>query len=312
LNKERNAPILVFGGTGHYGQHITKSLLKKGQTVRVLSRNVSNARQKLGADVQLVEGNITSRNSVIEAINGVEAVIISVSAFNRKSIRKLKHIEHDSVLMVLEEAQKAGISRIVYISVYDIKEDVLKRLNLKWEIAGIKKATEIALAESNLNWIILGAAFSMEMFFAMLRGNTLSVPGGGVSAIPNVSPADMGEIAAQAVLREDLERKRIRVTGPEAISFPEAAERISSITGQRINFRKIPLLPLQLVSIISRPITPYFKHLVAAIKLMNNFPKDVAEEVPRDHQWLVDHFEYTPTTLEREIRNRMNCERGLV
>ena len=144
----------------------------------------------------------------------------------------------------------------------------------------------------------------MEMFFAMLRGNTMSVPGGGSNAIPNVSPSDLGEIAAQTIMRDDLGRKRIRVTGPEAISFPEAADRISKVTGRRIKFRKIPLLPLKLASIISRPFTPYLKHLVAAIKLMNNFPKDIAEEVPQDHQWLLEHFDYTPTTLEMEARNR--------
>ena len=43
------------------------------------------------------------------------------------------------------------------------------------------------------------AAPSMEIFFAMLRGDTLVVPGGGPPALPTVAASDLGEIAAQAM-----------------------------------------------------------------------------------------------------------------
>ncbi len=104
--------ILVLGGTGHYGRHIVKSLLEKGQSVKVLSRNSDNARRILGDKVQICEGDIRSRESVVEALRGVKAIVISISAMTPKLVRKLKLIENDSVLMVLEEAKKAGISRI--------------------------------------------------------------------------------------------------------------------------------------------------------------------------------------------------------
>ena len=43
-----NEKILVLGGTGHYGRHIVKALIKQNQNVRVLSRNVPKAREILG------------------------------------------------------------------------------------------------------------------------------------------------------------------------------------------------------------------------------------------------------------------------
>ncbi len=55
---------------------------------------------------------------VIDALEGVNGIIISVSTIHRKTIRKLKLIERDSVLSIFEEAEKLGINRIVYISVY--------------------------------------------------------------------------------------------------------------------------------------------------------------------------------------------------
>lgn len=307
-NEQANAPILVLGGTGHYGKNIVRSLLEKGQSVRVLSRNATNAHRVLGDGVEIVEGDITSRESVIRALKGVQAVVISVSAFSPKLVRRLRLVEQDAVLMVLEEAQKAGVSRIVYISVYDIRQDLLKRLNLDLETARIKQEVETALAKSDLNWTVLGAPPSMETFFAMIRGDTMMVPGGGPPALPTVSSVDVGEIAAQTVLRDDLRGQRIRMVGPEAISFPEAAERISTATGKRIGFRKIPLLPLKIASIVTWPINPYLRLLYGHVKLMNNFPQDIIAKVPEDHQWLIDTFDYTPTTLEVEAQERVQVE----
>ena len=298
--RSKETPILVLGGTGHYGRHIVKSLQERGQQVRVLTRNAANARRILGDEADIVEGDITSRESVVEALEGVKAVVISVSAFTPKLIRKLELIERDSVLMVLEEAQNAGISRILYLSGYALRRGLVEELDLA--LGRIKLEIETALAQSDFSWTVLGEAPSMEVFFAMIRGEKMIVPGGGPPALPTVSPVDAGEIAAQTALREDLGGKRIRVTGPEAISFPEASRRISAVTGKRLEFQKIPLFPLRVASLVTWPFNPYLRHLVGSARLMNRFPQDLAAQVSEDHRWLLDTFSYTPTTLEMETR----------
>jgi uncharacterized protein YbjT (DUF2867 family) len=295
-----DAPILILGGTGHYGRHIVRSLSDRGEPVRVLSRNAVAARRTLGNRTEIVEGDITSRSSVVEAMAGARAIVISVSAFSPKLIRKLRLIERDSVLAVLQVAQQMGIPRLVYISVYDIREDIVE--DLDFEAARYKGEVETALAESELNATVLGAAPSMAIYFSMIRGNTMMVPGGGSAALPTVSAMDVGEIAAQAVLQDDLDGQRIRMVGPEAIPFPEAAERISAVTGMDLRFRSIPLLPLQIAAIVTAPVNPYLKSLLSSIKLMNRFPQDIALRVGQDHQRLLDTFDYTPTTLEMEAR----------
>jgi uncharacterized protein YbjT (DUF2867 family) len=258
--KAHDAPILVLGGTGHYGRHIVRSLSARQKPVRVLSRNAAAAQHTLGNRAEIVEGDITSRPSVVEAMAGASAILVSVSAFSPKLIRKLRLIERDSVLTVLELAQQMGIPRLVYISVYDIRENLVE--DLGFEAARYKGEVETALAESELNATVLGAAPSMAIYFSMIRGSTMMVPGGGSAALPTVSAIDVGEIAAQAVLRDDLDGRRIRMVGPEAISFPEAAKRISAVIGTDLHFRSIPLLPLQIAAIVTAPVNPYLKRLV--------------------------------------------------
>ena len=316
MNDDQSKPILVLGGTGHYGRHIVQNLLGKGLSVRVLSRGIEKARKILGEGPEVVEGDITARESIIEVVTGVRAVIISISAFTPRSIRRFELIERDSVLSVFAEAEKAGISRMVYISAYDTKQDVSEYMQreIGLGIAKIKPEVERALANTNLNWTVLGAPPSMEIFFAMIRGNTMMVPGGGPPALPTVSPVDVGEIAAQTVLRNDLRGMRFRMTGPDAISFPDAAKRISAVFGKTIKFRKIPLLLPKIARVITRPFAPvndmilFINQALGFIQLLNQFPQDIVAEVPQAHRLLLDTFDYAPTTLEMEARRRSRVQ----
>ena len=117
------------------------------------------------------------------------------------------------------------------------------------------------------------------------------VPGGGPPALPTISSHDVGEIAAQAVLRNDLQGRRFRLPGPEALSFPEAARRISSLTRNPVRFMKIPLLPLRIASLLILPVNPFLRYVYWSLKLLNHFPPDIAAEVPRDHQLLRETFD---------------------
>ena len=300
---QSNQPIAIFGGTGHYGTKIVQSLLAKGEPVRVLSRNAAKARQILGDEPQIIEGNLTSRDDIVQTLAGARAVIIAVSAWTWHSIKQIKEIERDAVLTIFAEAKSAGIDRVIYLSGYDMREGVVQELNLL-KFGEIKLEIERTLRESDFNWTILGCAPSMELLFAFVRNGKMMVPGGGPPAVPTVNRNDVGEIVAQAVLRNDLSGQRFRLTGPEALSFPEVAKRIGDITGQPVRFRKIPLLPLNVATLVMWPFNPYPRYIYWSVKLLNNFPQDLAQRVPEDHQYLRDTFDYTPTTFEMEARER--------
>jgi uncharacterized protein YbjT (DUF2867 family) len=106
-----------------------------------------------------------------------------------------------------------------------------------------------------------------------------------------------------------LKGKRIRLTGPEAFSFPEAAKRITKATGTPVRFIEIPLFLIKTALIITRPFNPFIRYVYWSFKLLNNFPKDLAENVPIDYQFLLDTFDYSPTPFGVEIQKRlMNTE----
>ena len=308
---DHSRTVLVLGGTGHWGQHIVRNLVAKGVPVRVLTRSATRARGILPDTVEIVEGDIESGEAVTKAMHGAGRVVVSVSAFDRRQIRRMRAIERDAVIAALDEAKRAGISRIVYISVFDIREETAVPPHL--DLAQIKLEVERYLKSSAFNWTIIGVPPSMEIFFAMTRGNRMIVPGGGPKALPTNTPLDLGEIAAQTALRDDLGGRRIRVAGPEPLSFPEAARRLSAVSGRTIRFLAIPPVLPRMAWYVTRPLirfssTLYFVNTILSfVRLLNEFPQAIALEALEDHKNLVRTFDYSPTTLEMEARRRLGA-----
>lgn len=298
-----NNPIVVFGGTGHYGQWIVKSLLKNNVPVRILTRNLDKATEIFGDQVELVFGDVQSKNCISQSLQNAGGVVICLSAFTPKLIRQLWPIEHDAVLMILDEMIRMKIERLVYLSVYDIRLDLLNQLKIR-KLAEVKIAVEKYIKNSPFNWTILGCPPSYELFFELLRDNRMIVPGGGKKKIACISCQDVGEIAAQAVLRNDLSGRRFRMAGPEAVSFPDVIKKISAYSGKKIKHFTPPLLFLNLLSLLAKPFNPFLRFIYFSLKLMNNFPEDLTEKVTEDHNLLVKEFEYQPTYLEQEIEKR--------
>ena len=301
--------IIVYGGTGFYGQQVVKQLVKKGKSVKVVTRNTKKAKEILGEKAELFQGDVTEKEIIKKSLNNISTVVICLSAMSNKLFRKMKEIERDAVLEIMEQAKKANISRLVYMSGYEMRKELLDDLKIP-EFGEIKIEIEEKIRQSDFNWTILGDAPASEIFFAFTNKGRMVVPGGGLKAIPTISPEDVGEITAQIVLRKDLNGKRIKLTGPKAYSFPEAAKLMTEISGKKIKHISIPLMLFNMVSFILLPFAPFVRYLYKSLKLLNNFPQDLAEDVPNAHKILRDLFDYEPVTLEMEIRKRMTETNG--
>lgn len=307
---KKNKSTLVLGGTGHFGQHAVRELLKNGERVCVMTRNPTKAREILGADAgpEIIQGDLLYKESIEKALtdNDVGAILISIASIGWRASRQRMVVDRDAVIQVLAAAERSGISRVVYVSGYDVQEEFVRGLGIE-DIARPMLDVQMALKESNLNWTVLGCPPSMELFFSMIRGDTMNVPGGGPpNGIPTISARDVGKIAAQALVRDDLGGHHYRMAGcPEALTFSEAAEVIGDTWNQSIHVRSIPLMPVKVAGLFTRPFSPYVQHIVSSLTLLNAFPQELTDQIPQDHQRLLDTFDFTPTTLVDEALRRM-------
>ena len=112
--------ILVTGGAGFIGSHIVEHFQGKAE-VRVLDNLRSGFRHNLaGFQHEFIEASILDRDAVRRAVQGVDfifhlAAMISVPESMAKPI-ECDEINTRGTLVVLEEAAKAGVKKLVLSS----------------------------------------------------------------------------------------------------------------------------------------------------------------------------------------------------
>ena len=114
--------IVVAGGTGFLGRHISKALLDSGHEVTVLGRNpdsVSSIPECSGADAK--RGDVTQPQTLVGTMEGADAAVGAVQFPNHPVEVARKGLTYDNYDFkgtenLLTEARRAGVKRYVYLS----------------------------------------------------------------------------------------------------------------------------------------------------------------------------------------------------
>jgi uncharacterized protein (TIGR01777 family) len=90
--------VFVAGGSGQVGSRLVPALLKNGDQVVVLTRNMTKAREKLGPGPEIVEGDPLTPGSWMNWVNGCDAVVnlVGEGVFNRRWRDSFKALIRDS------------------------------------------------------------------------------------------------------------------------------------------------------------------------------------------------------------------------
>jgi dihydroflavonol-4-reductase len=110
--------ILVTGASGFVGNHVVRELLKRGETVRILTRKTSNLAHLHSLPLEKSEGDLRDRASLDKAVKGCSA-LYHVAADYRFDVSDPADVYKSNVegtRNLLEAAGQAGVKRIVYTS----------------------------------------------------------------------------------------------------------------------------------------------------------------------------------------------------
>lgn len=130
--------ILVTGGAGFIGSHVTRLLLGQGYQVNVIDNLIAGDKNSVDKRANFIEGDIRDEKKIAEALEGVDSVIhmaglIIVPESVKDPIKYAENNVEGSVAL-LESMRKANVKKIIFSSsacVYGtpenlpIKEDAL-------------------------------------------------------------------------------------------------------------------------------------------------------------------------------------------
>jgi uncharacterized protein YbjT (DUF2867 family) len=210
--------ILVFGVTGTTGGALAWELARQGESMRGVTRDPDRARKLLGdLGIELVRADFSKPRALQGAMKGIERVYLVSPAHPDQ-------VKHQTT--AIEAAKKAGVQHIVKLSVMGASEDSSVRLLRE------QREIEKVLEGSGVSWTVLRPQYFMQntLRFAepIAKTGSFSVPM-GEAAIAMIDVRDIASAAAAALTEDGHEGRVYELTGPEALTFMEVAEKLSSV-----------------------------------------------------------------------------------
>ena len=208
LNRE---PILVLGGTGKTGRRVAERLSNAGHAVRIGSRS---AEPRFDWDDQATWA---------PALQGMKSVYIAY----QPDLAVPEALP--AVQAFCGQAIESGATRLVLLSGRGEFE---------------AEQCEAALQATSAEWTILRASwfsqnFSENFWLDGALAGEIALPVGDV-AEPFVDAEDIADIAFAALTQSGHAFQLYEITGPRALSFPEAIAEIAAATGRGVRFTRVP------------------------------------------------------------------------
>jgi len=234
--------IAITGATGEIGQRVAARLSKLGMPLRLIVRDPSRAPQLPNASVSHID-SYADTAAMERALSGIRTLFLvsaqdRMGAIQRSLESGLPIPDYDRVQQhksAVSAATASGVERIVYLSFMHAARDatfVLSRDHFY---------TEEFIQRSGLKFTFLRPNLYMDKVPALIAGSDVIQAPAGEGRISWVSRDDIADVAARVLTGTGHDGNTYDVTGPEALSMRETAERLSEASGRKITY--LPLTP---------------------------------------------------------------------
>ena len=221
--------IVITGATGHIGSELVRLLADQGAPARALVHSPDKAApiQRLGLETAL--GDYEQPDTLDVAMKGCDQLFL----LSPPTPRQPQQEQH-----VIDAARRAGVEHVLKQSVPWAGPDA-PLVFCRWH-----GQVEQHLAQSGLAYTLLRPSSFMQNFLMSAQqvadqGVLYGMFGEGRVAF--IDARDIAAVAAELLTNPGHQGASYTLTGPEALSAAEVAERLSAITGRQV--RSVDLGP---------------------------------------------------------------------
>jgi uncharacterized protein YbjT (DUF2867 family) len=221
--------ILVTGATGLNGKELVRQLSARGVAVRALVRHPAKAEAIATLPhVEIVQGDMAQPETLAAGLRGVDrAMLISSSDPMMLDVQS----------NFIDAARKAGVKHVVKLS------GIMPELDSAFRFARMHGEIEKRLEASGMGFTHLRAGEFMPAYFRqvpnIIAKGAIFLPMED-ARIASINVGDIAEIAARVLTGAGHEGKIYPLTGPQALTMAEVAEKLSAATGKTIRYVNVP------------------------------------------------------------------------
>jgi uncharacterized protein YbjT (DUF2867 family) len=216
--------ILITGAGGTVGSALVNALKGSGHPLRLAFHTPEKAARAAAAGYDVVTYDYHRPATLAPALDGVAALFLLGTGIVGQA---------EGEINVVEAARAAGVERLVKLSVWGAEEE-------GFALAALHRRIERAIEASGLAWTFLRPNNFMQGFLtseaASIRAEgAFSLPA-GEARVSHVDVRDIARVAAQALTEPGHTGKAYALSGPQALSYAEAATLLSTATGRPVRY----------------------------------------------------------------------------
>lgn len=216
--------ILVTGATGTVGSDVLRALCVDASVpTRGLVRSPERADDLRGYDCEIAIADYDDAESLDRALVGVDAVFLAAPSGPEQ-------VEQEEA--VVDAAARAGAR-------------VVKLASLGWDVGGYGRLVDAHarviehLRASGLPHTILAPGDFLQNLFALAasiqESSVLALPAGD-APVSSVDARDVAAVAAHVLTSEGHDGAAYVITGPEALTKSEVAQRLSKVLSRDVTY----------------------------------------------------------------------------
>jgi uncharacterized protein YbjT (DUF2867 family) len=220
--------ILVTGATGKTGRALVQELVSMGVAVRAVVRDRAKAADIAAAGAEIAVADLSRAETLASILVGIDKAYLMTAADPQQVMLHSNFIR---------AAKQAGVRHIVRHSVRGADPDSPIKLG-RWHAISQKE-----LEDSGMVWTHLQPVYNMQNFLTFAA--TIQSQGAFYApmrdgALSMVDARDVAAVAATTLV-DDIHhrRKTYLITGPEALTFAEAAEQLSAVLGKPVRYTDV-------------------------------------------------------------------------
>jgi len=220
----------ILGATGNIGSVITKKLLEKGETVRVVGRNAARLQQYVHRGAEAFVADIKDAEALTRALTGARAAFLMMPpGMTSPDYPAEQEIESDAISAA---AKNAGLQYAVNLSGIGAQAPAGTG-----PILGLHDFERKLNTVERLNVLHLRPAYFMENHLSAIQMiQMMGIFGGALKPdlkIPMIATRDVGAYAAERLLKLDFSGKQTQeLLGERDLSMTEVAASISRGIGK--------------------------------------------------------------------------------
>jgi uncharacterized protein YbjT (DUF2867 family) len=298
----RTSLVLLTGASGYIGGRLLPSLENQGYRLRCLARHPDILKQKVGPLAEIIEGDVLDRQSLDNALRGVDVAYYLVHSMS--STGSYEETDRQGARNFSEAAKAAGVKGVIYVGGLGSDEEELStHLRSRHEVGDILRQSGLPVCEFRASAVIGSGSASFELVRALVeRLPIMFTPRWVKGKAQPIAIDDLVDYLLEA-LQIPLSQYRIyEVGGADKVSYADMMRAYGRQRGLKPLIIPVPVLTPWLSALWLGLITPLYARIGRAI-----IESIVHVTVVRDKAALTT-FSVRPIGVDEAIRRALARE----